>query len=73
MAKVLTDEEVEAEIARLQASEAVKLARTEQRIKYKRRQQLYSLRIMERRGRELMEAGITAEMLKMMAFEESEE
>lgn len=64
--KFLTDEEVEIEIAKLQDSEAVKLARYETRLKYKRRQALYQLRNLEKRGRELMAAGITAENLEDM-------
>lgn len=44
----LTDEEVEAEIERLTKSDAVKLARREQRIKYRRRQQMYTLRAYEK-------------------------
>lgn len=40
----LTDEQVEAEIARLTADPDVRLARAEVREKYKRRQQLYGLR-----------------------------
>lgn len=64
MAKgTLTDEQVEKEIARLTDSPLVKLARKEMRIKYKRRQQLYSLRNLEKRGRELQKAGMTLEML----------
>ncbi len=64
MAKgTLTDEQVEKEIARLTDSPLVKLARKEMRIKYKRRQHLYSLRNLEKRGRELQKAGITLEML----------
>lgn len=64
MAKgTLTDEQVEKEIARLADSPLVKLARKEMRIKYKRRQHLYSLRNLEKRGRELQKAGITLEML----------
>ena len=39
----LTDEQVEAEIERLNASEAVALARREARLRYKRRQYLYQL------------------------------
>lgn len=39
----LTDEEVESEITRLTVTPEVKLARREQRLKYKRRQQLYLL------------------------------
>lgn len=63
---VLTDEEVEAEIARLTKSEAVKLARKELRNKYRRRQQLYTLRALEKRGEELLDAGITLEMLSIL-------
>ena len=64
MAKgTLTDEQVEKEIEKLIDSPFVKLARKEMRIKYKRRQQLYSLRNLEKRGRELQKAGITLEML----------
>ena len=63
MREFLTDEQVEQEIARLSASPAVKLARREQRIKYARRQRLYTLRAYEKRGKELEVAGITLEML----------
>ena len=59
----LTDEEVEREIERLNASEAVALARREQRLKYKRRQYLYQLRDLEKKGKALLEAGITREVL----------
>ena len=59
----LTDEQVEAEIARLSASEAVALARHEQRLKYRRRQYLYQLRDYEKKGKALMAAGITRKML----------
>ena len=63
--KILTDEEVELEIERLSKTPEVKMARRELRIKYRRRQALYSLRALEKRGKELMEAGITMEMLDM--------
>lgn len=63
--KILTDEEVELEIERLSKTQEVKMARRELRIKYRRRQTLYSLRALEKRGKELMEAGITMEMLDM--------
>ena len=67
----LTDEDVESEIARLSKSENVKLARAEIRLKYKRRQALYQLRNLEKRGAELAEAGITYENIeKMMSLEE---
>lgn len=62
----LTDEEVELEIDRLTKSEAVKLARREQRIKYRRRQQLYTLRAYEKRGKQLMADGVTMEALDIM-------
>ena len=62
----LTDEAVESEIARLTATEEVKLARREMRLKYKRRQQLYTLRALEKRGKELREAGITIENIDIM-------
>lgn len=55
----LTDEQVEAEIARLTKTDAVKLARREQRVKYRRRQVLYSLRALEKRGKQLMSQGVT--------------
>lgn len=63
----LTDEEVEAEIERLTKSEAVKLARREQRIKYRRRQQLYTLQAYEKRGKQLMFEGVTMEALDILA------
>ena len=62
----LTDAEVEAEIERLTESEAVKLARREQRIKYRRRQQMYTLRAYEKRGKQLMAEGVTMETLDLM-------
>ena len=62
----LTDEEVEAEIERLSKSEAVKLARREQRIKYRRRQQMYTLRAYEKRGKQLMAEGVTMEALDIL-------
>lgn len=66
----LTDEEVEQEIERLNKSEAVALARREARLKYARRQRLYTLRDLEKKGRALMEAGITREVLDEMYAEE---
>lgn len=70
----LTDEAVEREIARLTATDAVKLARRELRLKYKRRQTLYTLRALEKRGKELQEAGITIENIDvLMAVAEQDE
>lgn len=62
----LTDEQVEREIERLTNSEAVRLARREQRIKYRRRQYLYQLRDLEKKGKALMDAGITMDLLDDM-------
>ena len=59
----LTDEEVEREIDRLNASQAVALARRDQRLKYKRRQYLYQLRDLEKKGKALLAAWITREVL----------
>lgn len=62
----LTDEQVEAEIARLTESEYVSLARYEARMKYKRRQFLYNLRDLEKKGKAMAEAGITRDVLKKL-------
>jgi hypothetical protein len=59
----LTDAQVEEEIERLNASEAVALARREARLRYRRRQYLYQLRDLEKKGNALIEAGITRELL----------
>ena len=69
----LTDEQVEAEIARLNASEAVALARHEQRLKYRRRQYLYQLRDYEKKGKALIEAGMTREVLDALYKNGNEE
>ena len=65
----LSDEQVEQEIERLKASPEVLLARQEQRILYRRRQYMYQLRAYEKRGKQLMEQGITYEDLKRMDVE----
>jgi hypothetical protein len=62
----LTDEQVEVEINRLRTSPLVKLARREERIRYQRRQYLYTLRQLEKKGRELVAAGITSDLLEQM-------
>lgn len=66
MKNFLTDEAVEREIERLTSTEAVRLARKELRLKYKRRQALYQLRTLEKRGKELIAAGITYENIEAM-------
>ena len=60
----LTDEQVEEEIARLQESPLVKLARKEERLRYQRRQYLYTLRQYAKKGAELQKSGITMEILE---------
>lgn len=65
----LTDMQVEKEIERLTKSDAVKLARQEHRIKYRRRQYLYQLRDLEKRGIQLQKAGITKAELDRMEKE----
>lgn len=62
-AEFLTDEEVETEIKRLEGNDFVRLARKEQRVKNKRRQRMYTLRMFEKRGKELANQGITFESL----------
>ena len=71
--RFVTDEEVEDEIARLKASPLVKLARAEERIRYRRRQYMYTLRMYEKKGRELAANGVTLETLSRMAAEAWEE
>lgn len=55
----LTDEQVEREIERLSKSPMVALARKKHRYDYRRRQYLYQLRDLEKRGKALAAAGIT--------------
>ena len=71
----LTDQDVEKEIKRLNASDEVAIARKEQRLQYKRRQRLYNLRSLEKHGKELIESGMTIELLNKISgeFEEVEE
>ena len=71
--KYLTDEQVEQEIARLTASPLVALARRENRIRYRRRQYLYQLRDLEKKGQALQEAGITMDVLNGFGNETPED
>lgn len=64
----LTDQEVEMEIERLKTSPMVQLARKEQRLQYKRRQALYQLRNLEKRGCQLADKGITMDNIEVMLF-----
>lgn len=59
----ITDAEVEKELEELKQSPFVALARREQRLKYKYRQQLYTLRNLEKRGKELAAIGITIDTI----------
>lgn len=64
---IITDDQVEEEIARLQASPLVKLAKREEAIRYRRRQYMYQLRVYERKGRELEAKGVTMADLDALA------
>ena len=72
MKEILSDEQVEIEIARLLASEEVQLAKKETQIKNRRRQYMYSLRTMEKRGKQLKAEGITLENMEIVLFGEPE-
>lgn len=64
----MTDEQVEIEIDRLLKSDAVQLAKKEIRIKYKRRQYMYQLRNLEKRGKQLKTDGVTLENIESKLF-----
>ena len=66
MAAILNNDQFKEEIERLKASEHVKLARKEQRLKYRQRQFLYTLRNLEKRGMALAAKGYTLENLEAM-------
>lgn len=66
--KKWTDEQVEAEISRLKASEYVSLAKKEVQIKNKRRQYMWTLQFMEARGKQLASEGITRENMEARLF-----
>lgn len=62
--ETISDEQVELEIQRLQASEDVKLANRYERVMKRRRKYLYWLRQAEKRGKALREQGVTMEKLQ---------
>ena len=66
--EILTDEQDELENERLLNSDDVKLAKKETRIKLRRRQYMYSLRTMEKRGKELSKQGITLDNIEEELF-----
>lgn len=69
--KLLTDEGVEEEIARLRESEYVKLAQNESLLRYRRIQTLYQLREQEKRGRALAAIGFTLDMVNETSYEDT--
>ncbi len=71
--EVLTDEQVEMEIERLQKSPHVKLANRERRVRERRRMYLYGLRQLEKKGKELERSGITMAVLDGMCEETAQE
>ena len=71
--KKWTDDQVEAEIARLKESEFVKLARKEKQIKERRRAYMWNLQFLETRGKQLASDGITFENMEERLFGDDEE
>lgn len=67
MGKKLTDEQVDREIEELEGDPLVRLARKENRLRYARRQRLYNLRYLQKRGQQLTDEGITEEELERRA------
>ena len=63
----MTDEMVDEELLRLQASPYVQLARREEAIRNRKRQYMYTLRCYEKKGKALEAQGITLEELEEMA------
>lgn len=68
--KKWTDEQVEAEITRLNNSEYVKLARKEQQIKNRRRQYMWTMQYLEARGKQLASDGINFSNIEEKLFGE---
>lgn len=64
--KITPDELVDAEIARLRNTEAVKMAEKEMRLIYRKRKYLAQLRWMEKRGKHLMAEGWTLDTLELL-------
>lgn len=65
-AKFTPDELIDAEIERLNKSDAVKLAQKEQRLKNRKRKYLADLRWLEKRGKKLMAEGWTPDTLELL-------
>lgn len=69
MARKMTytpQELVDAEIERLKNTDAVKLAQKERNLQMKRRKYLSDLRWLEKRGKQLMADGWTADTLELL-------
>ena len=67
MARKYTPEElVDAEIERLKKTDAVKLAQKERNLQMKRRKYLSDLRWLEKRGKQLIADGWTADTLELL-------
>lgn len=66
MKKQFTDDQVEREIERLENSQFVRLARKKDRVDNARRQRMYTLRALEKKGIQLAREGWTLEMLDDM-------
>ena len=64
--KITPDELVDAEIARLRNTEAVKIAQKERRLLYRKRKYLADLRWLEKRGKKLMADGWTLDTLELL-------
>ena len=74
MARKYTPEElVDAEIERLKKTDAVKLAQKERNLQMKRRKYLSDLRWLEKRGKQLMADGWTADTLELLYQDAPEE
>lgn len=68
MQQMFTDEQVEEEINRLMESRHVMLAKQERKIRDRRRQYMYQLRSMEKRGKQLEKLGVTMDNMEEMLF-----
>lgn len=64
--KIIPEELIDAEIERLNNSEAVKLAQKERRLMYRKRKYMADLRWLEKRGKELMAEGWTLDTLELL-------
>ena len=64
--KYTPEELVDAEIERLKQTEAVKLAQKEQRLINRKRKYLADLRWLEKRGKQLLAEGWTADTLDLL-------